>query len=212
MACAGLGTLVRSKVSKLSGILGDLIEGFKGGHVPGYRYLYQSRSTNTMQCSPALKVSQYECLGVTLHSAVIWFVCAVTSRPSRNNTTQHPDDSRLRSALQVGTLSRESVKLIHAVRSAVEDRPDPSASSQPCDYSGPSTSTTGRMDDGWSSCPTSDSREVAVCGSNGCWVVVRHLGPRTVVCVMESGQEGLLAASEAADKFIQCNYNGLLET
>mmetsp|Transcript_12340 Transcript_12340/g.34640 ORF Transcript_12340/g.34640 Transcript_12340/m.34640 type:complete len:526 (+) Transcript_12340:401-1978(+) len=169
---SGLGALVRTKVNKLSTVLGELLDGFEGGHVPGYRYLYQSKSTNTLQCSPAVKV---------------------------------------------GTLSRESVKLIHSLRSAVEDRPAAAASLGRGESPGPQevappSSATGRIDKGqWSYAAPQPCREVAVCGSNGCWVVARQSGPRSIVCVMETGQEGLLAASEAANKFVRCNYNGLFD-
>jgi hypothetical protein len=58
-ALTGLAGLIRPKASTLASICHPLITEYKGGHVPGYRYLYESCSTLTAQGSPAAKVCPF---------------------------------------------------------------------------------------------------------------------------------------------------------
>lgn len=55
----GLGALLHPKASTLAGMCTELMAAYRGGHVPGYRYLYESRGTMTTQGSPAIKVRHH---------------------------------------------------------------------------------------------------------------------------------------------------------
>jgi hypothetical protein len=93
--------------------------------------------------------------------------------------------------------------MISSIRSILEQQR--MALTAPCLASIHKSSTSG-----WE-LMSSEPRELIVGAANGCWLVVRQSGPRRLFCVMESGQENMLAASKAASTFTNLNYSGLFE-
>ena len=54
--------------------------------------------------------------------------------------------------------------------------------------------------------------QVIVRGAHDCWVVAKRVSARTIVVVLERrGEDSLLAAAGAADKFIAAHFEGLLQ-
>jgi len=109
-------------------------------------------------------------------------------------------------APKVATLSKESTLMISSIRSSLEQQRFALATMEPHLDSIYKSNMSS-----WELLP-SEPRELIVESANGCWLVVRQSGPRRLFCIMESGQDNMLAASEAASTFVNLNYPGLFET